>query len=55
MPDLLAMQKCNLLCLPENYQLKVRVHPLRQHSCLANSVCYRHLRSQSCYRVAIHH
>lgn len=22
MPDLLAMQKCNLLCLPENYQLK---------------------------------
>lgn len=24
MPDLLAMQKCNLLCLPENYQLKVR-------------------------------
>ncbi len=22
--DLLAMQACNLLCLPENYQLKVR-------------------------------
>ena len=22
MPDLLAMQKCNLLCLPENYQMK---------------------------------
>jgi hypothetical protein len=22
--DLLAMQRCNLLCLPENYQLKVR-------------------------------
>ena len=21
--DLLAMQRCNLLCLPENYQLKV--------------------------------
>ena len=21
--DLLAMQKCNLMCLPENYQLKV--------------------------------
>ncbi len=28
--DLLAMQRCNLLCLPENYQLKV---------CLA-SVCF---------------
>ena len=24
MEDLLAMQRCNLLCLPENYQLKVR-------------------------------
>ena len=24
MDDLLAMQRCNLLCLPENYQLKVR-------------------------------
>ncbi len=23
MVDLLAMQRCNLLCLPENYQLKV--------------------------------
>ena len=23
MEDLLAMQRCNLLCLPENYQLKV--------------------------------
>lgn len=23
--DLLQMQRCNLLCLPENYQLKVRV------------------------------
>ena len=22
--DLLQMQRCNLLCLPENYQLKVR-------------------------------
>ena len=33
MPDLLAMQKCNLLCLPENYQLKVRVQSLRQHLC----------------------
>ena len=22
--DLLAMQRCNLMCLPENYQLKVR-------------------------------
>jgi len=21
--DLLAMQRCNLMCLPENYQLKV--------------------------------
>ena len=31
MPDLLAMQKCNLLCLPENYQLKVRVQPLRRY------------------------
>ena len=26
MPDLLAMQRCNLLCLPENYQLKVCEH-----------------------------
>ena len=25
MEDLLAMQRCNLLCLPENYQLKVRI------------------------------
>ena len=24
--DLLAMQRCNLLCLPENYQLKVSFH-----------------------------
>ena len=24
MQDLLSMQRCNLLCLPENYQLKVR-------------------------------
>lgn len=24
MEDLLSMQRCNLLCLPENYQLKVR-------------------------------
>ena len=24
MEDLLAMQRCNLLCLPENYQLKVQ-------------------------------
>ena len=23
--DLLEMQRCNLLCLPENYQLKVSV------------------------------
>ncbi len=23
--DLLAMQRCNLLCLPENYQLKVQL------------------------------
>ena len=23
MEDLLAMQRCNLLCLPENYQMKV--------------------------------
>ena len=23
MEDLLSMQRCNLLCLPENYQLKV--------------------------------
>ena len=27
MEDLLAMQRCNLLCLPENYQLKVRKGP----------------------------
>jgi hypothetical protein len=27
MEDLLAMQRCNLLCLPENYQLKVRHGP----------------------------
>ncbi len=25
MEDLLAMQRCNLLCLPENYQLKVHL------------------------------
>lgn len=25
--DLLAMQRCNLLCLPENYQLKVSLAP----------------------------
>ena len=25
MQDLLSMQRCNLLCLPENYQLKVRM------------------------------
>lgn len=24
MQDLLSMQRCNLLCLPENYQLKVK-------------------------------
>ena len=29
MEDLLAMQRCNLLCLPENYQLKVH----RRQSC----------------------
>lgn len=29
--DLLQMQRCNLLCLPENYQLKVRAgHPVAQ-------------------------
>ena len=28
--DLLGMQRCNLLCLPENYQLKVS---LRSASC----------------------
>ena len=29
--DLLAMQRCNLLCLPENYQLKVQLlyHPCK--------------------------
>ena len=31
--DLLAMQRCNLLCLPENYQLKVRMMP---SYCIAN-------------------
>lgn len=33
--DLLAMQRCNLLCLPENYQLKVSgpvVSPARTRS-----------------------
>lgn len=33
--DLLAMQRCNLLCLPENYQLKVS--PYKNHWCAWNS------------------
>lgn len=39
MPDLLAMQKCNLLCLPENYQLKVRIPPPRRYECRQRAVC----------------
>ena len=30
MDDLLAMQRCNLWCLPENYQLKVQHQPAHQ-------------------------
>ena len=36
--DLLAMQRCNLLCLPENYQLKVRA--ARQQHCCGSKPSY---------------
>ena len=37
--DLLAMQRCNLLCLPENYQLKVSALLLLHTWCTANPMC----------------
>lgn len=37
MQDLLSMQRCNLLCLPENYQLKVREERLKVEFFFASS------------------
>lgn len=34
--DLLQMQRCNLLCLPENYQLKVRARPVQLNWSIAD-------------------
>ena len=36
--DLLAMQRCNLLCLPENYQLKVTFNSV-QAMHVSSSIC----------------
>lgn len=35
--DLLAMQACNLLCLPENYQLKVSKFARRRNPAVLHS------------------
>jgi hypothetical protein len=38
MEDLLAMQQCNLMCLPENYQARAHTHT---HSLACNAQTHR--------------
>lgn len=57
MEDLLAMQRCNLLCLPENYQLKVRMLMFEQTTCICRIILapIRHTRQAllTCCRHAL--